>query len=147
MFQLVTEDNIEAAARVHAESWRESHKAFCSAEFVELHTTERQMEYIRKEMACGKNFYLLICDSPKGIMSVCGNLIENLYVLPEEQRKGFGTELLHFAESLCTGSPVLWVLSNNIAARCFYEKAGYQFTGKRKELKSSLAELEMIKME
>ena len=50
MFALVTEENLEAAARVHALSWRESHKGFCSAEFVAAHTTARQMVYIRGEM-------------------------------------------------------------------------------------------------
>lgn len=31
MFQLVTEANIRAAAEIHAKSWKESHKSFCSS--------------------------------------------------------------------------------------------------------------------
>lgn len=145
MFQVVTEANIEIAAKIHADSWRESHKQFCSADFVNAHTTERQIEYIKKEMILGKVFYLLTLDSPKGIVSVYGNLIENLYVSPDEQRKGYGAMLLHYAESRCIGNPTLWVLNNNIAAQSLYQKTGYVFTGKRKELSNTLEELEMVR--
>ena len=143
MFELVTEENLEAAARVHAESWRESHKRFCSAEFTAAHTTASQMAYIRKEIGRGRSFYLLTLGEPKGVVSVYGRLIENLYVLPGEQRKGYGTKLLHFAEGLCTGTPQLWVLSNNKAAQALYLRCGYVFTGGEKALSGDLAELEM----
>ena len=46
LFELVTMLNIATAAEIHAISWRESHKSFCSKEFVDAHTTERQMKYI-----------------------------------------------------------------------------------------------------
>ena len=145
MFALVTEKNLEAAARVHALSWRESHKGFCSAEFVAAHTTARQMVYIRGEMERGRRFYLLLLGDPKGVVSVCGRLIGNLYVLPGEQRRGYGTKLLHFAEGLCTGTPQLWVLSNNLAAQTLYRRCGYVFTGEEKRLSGNLAELEMVR--
>lgn len=143
MFQLVTDRNLKTAAQIHSESWRESHKAFCSMEFINTHTTARQMEYIRREMRLGKMFYLLVLDSPKGIVSVGDNLIENLYVLPSEQRKGYGTMLLHYAEGLCSGTPKLWVLNNNTGARLLYQMAGYVYTGKQNKLNDTLQELEM----
>lgn len=143
MFQLITEANIRVAAEIHAESWRESHKFFCSPAFVEAHTTETQIEYIRKELSQGKVFYLLYLDTPKGIVSLKGNLIENLYVHPSEQRNGYGTQLLHYVEGLCSDNPTLWVLSNNQAAMSLYSREGYEFTGNRRELRNDLAELEM----
>lgn len=143
MFQLVTEANIHAAAEIHAESWRESHKSFCSPTFIETHTIETQIDYIRKELSRGKVFYLLYFDSPKGIVSLQENLIENLYVHPSEQRKGYGTQLLHYIEGLCSDNPTLWVLSNNHAAISLYRREGYEFTGNCRELRSDLAELEM----
>lgn len=143
MFQPVTDRNLEIAAQIHAASWKESHRAFVSPAFVRAHTTARQMEYIRSEMRLGKAFYLLMLDSPKGIVSVRDDLIENLYVLPSEQRKGYGTMLLHYAESLCSGRPRLWVLSNNQGAISFYQRSGYLFTGTRNRLNDTLEELEM----
>jgi len=142
-FRFVTEENIEDAARIHADAWRQSHKDICSDEFVRAHTTERQKAYIREQIGQGRAFYLLREGEPKGIVSVYGNLIENLYVAPQEQRKGYGTRLLQFAESICVGNPVLWILSSNRSAEMFYKARGYHFTGNRKELKNSLYEREM----
>ena len=41
------------------------------------------------------------------------NLIENLYVIPDQQRKGYGEMLLNYVEEQCEGVPTLWILSNN----------------------------------
>lgn len=60
LFELVTKLNIATAAEIHAISWRESHRAFCSEEFVEAHTTERQMKYIEHEIENDKQFYVLM---------------------------------------------------------------------------------------
>ena len=145
MLQIVTEENIEEAALIHQLSWKESHQSFCSKEFIDAHTTSTQMEYIRNELLKGKRFFLLNLNEEggKGIVSVHHNLIENLYVLPDQQRKGYGELLLKYAEKQCEGTPTLWILSNNDRAKAFYLKNGFDFTGERKELKGGLAELEM----
>ena len=75
LFELVTMLNIATAAEIHAISWRESHKSFCSKEFVDAHTTERQMKYIENEIKNGKQFYILIDTGAKGIVSIKDNLI------------------------------------------------------------------------
>lgn len=43
-------------------------------------------------------------------------LIENLYILPDEQCKGYGTQLLEFAIQQCKGIPTLWILDINYIA-------------------------------
>jgi GNAT superfamily N-acetyltransferase len=142
--ELVTERNIGIAAEVHSISWKDSHKSFCSADFIEAHTTERQRKYIEQEIQRGKQFYLLSeSGQAKGIVSVQDSLIENLYVLPAEQRKGYGTALLQYAEKRCSRTPTLWILSNNTVAENLYQKFGYEFTGNVKPLKNDLQEMEM----
>ena len=143
VFELVTKKNLDTAAEIHALAWRESHKSFCSEEFVKAHTTERQMQYIEQEIEGGKLFYILVDTEAKGIVSINNNLIADLYVLPLEQRKGYGTKLLHYAEQKCYGTPTLWILSNNDAAKNLYVKHGYVFTGNVKLLRNGLQELEM----
>lgn len=140
----ITESNIREAGRIHAESWKESHKSFCSEEFVARHTEETQTEYIRSEITKGKDFYMLIDRMPVGIVSVCGSLIENLYVLPAEQRKGYGTMLLQYVLRQCSGIPSLWILSNNERAGAFYKKHGFAASGKRKPLRNELFEAELV---
>lgn len=139
----VNDLNIEAAGAIHSASWKASHRAFCSAEFVEKHTPAAQTAYIRREMEAGKRVFLLTDETSVGIVSVFGSLIENLYVLPTAQRKGYGTQLLHFAVAHCADTPTLWLLSNNDAAARLYTKNGFVKTGKMKQLNETLYEYEM----
>ena len=142
-FVEVTEQNISDAGRIHSESWKESHRSFCSAEFVEKHTPAAQADYLHREMNTGKIIYILIDNYPVGIVSVYGNLIENLYVLPSEQRKGYGSLLLDYAIRHCTGTPSLWILNNNEGAYRLYTKNGFKETGNRKQLNDTLYEMEL----
>ena len=139
----VDEGNITDAGRIHSESWKESHRSFCSAEFVEKHTPAAQADFLRREMNIGKTIYMLIDNYPVGIASVYGSLIENLYVLPSEQRKGYGSQLLHYAIQRCSGIPCLWILNNNEGAYRLYSMYGFQETGRRKQLNDQLYEIEM----
>ena len=139
----VDEASIAEAGRVHSESWKESHRSFCSAEFVEKHTPAVQADFLRREMNNGKTIYMLIGNYPVGIVSVYGSLIENLYVLPSEQQKGCGSQLLQYAIQRCSGIPCLWILNNNEGAYRLYSMYGFQETGRRKQLNDQLYEIEM----
>jgi GNAT superfamily N-acetyltransferase len=143
MIVQVDESNITDASKIHSESWKDSHKHICSASFLELHTVEHQKEYLHREMEAGKKVYMLVEENPVGIVSVYGSLIENLYVLPDQQRKGYGTKLLLFAVQQCTDTPVLWILDSNQKAHSLYFKYGFRETGKRNPLSGGLSEIEM----
>ena len=138
----VTTENIHLAAFVHAESWKASH-GFLPKEAVEKRTVERQTAYLQRQIDSGKDLYMLTDDIPVGIVSIKGSLIENLYVLPERVRKGYGSKLLSFAISKCTDVPVLTVLNNNTAIE-MYRKFGFKETGKTIPLNPELWEIEMI---
>lgn len=125
----VTKDNIIDAARIHSLSWKDSHKEFCSSEFIAIHSVEHQMNYLNDEIKQGKKVFMLILDKPVGIVSIWNDLIENLYVLPEEQCKGYGTKLLLFAIEKCKKAPSLWILDNNYDAYKLYTKHGFKKTG------------------
>lgn len=142
MIMTVTEETIEAAARVHSISWQASHSSFCSPEFVAAHTPERQNVYIRKKLEEGSVFYLLAEDQPIGIVSITGNLIEDLYILPEFQNRGYGTKLLRFAIAQCTDTPALWILENNQDAERLYRRLGFRPTGRRNHITGKLDEVE-----
>ena len=144
MIVSVTEENLLSAARIQAESWQESHRSFCSEAFVKAHTPQRQKALFQQEMQGGMALYMLVKEYPVGVVSVKEDLIENLYVLPAEQNKGCGTELLLFAMAQCRGTPRLWILDNNDRARQFYQKHGFRLTGKANPLSEQLSELEMV---
>ena len=139
----VTEQNIDAAALVHALSWRESHRAFCSPEFVALHTPQRQREYLSGLLSRGTRLFLLTDPEPAGIVSVSGSLIADLYVLPDRQNRGYGTALLSYAVRQCDGTPTLWILENNERAEKLYLKNGFRRTGNRNRITDGLDEIEL----
>ena len=144
-FVRVDEENLLEAGAVHAASWRESHRAVCSADFVAEHTPQRQAEYLRREMAAGKQVFMLVDEEIVGVVSIQGSLIENLYVHPSFWRCGYGSALLMHAQSHCIGTPSLWILSSNTPAKRLYEKHGYLPTGRVKLLSDTLFEIEMQK--
>lgn len=127
-FMIVSVDrtNIFQAAEVHSISWQDSHHSFCSPDFIELHNPEHQMEYLKEKLDGGSKIYMLVEDGPVGIVSVTGSLIEDLYVLPNEQNKGYGTELLRFAIRKCEDIPTLWILENNVNAERLYLRMGFK---------------------
>lgn len=145
MIVRVTESNIMEAAEIHATTWRAAHQGFCSEELIAQHTTANQRKYLEDEMAEGEKHYMLVEQYPVGIVSVRGNLIENLYILPTEQHKGYGRKLLLFAIEHCEGVPRLLVLENNKKAQALYRKYGFEFTGEKEPFPGQVCELEMKK--
>ncbi len=142
--EAVTEKNLSEAAAVHAAAWRESHRGICSDAFIAEHTTLRQMNYICNAMDQGRRFFLLTDDEPVAVVSVEGSVIADLYVHPEHQCRGYGTRLLEFAMRQCERQPTLWVLNTNPGAQRLYERLGFVKSGRLKELKNDLFEIEMI---
>ena len=143
MIKPVTPSNIMQAASIHSESWIESHRDICTPEFLAIHTPERQKRYLESEIAKGAQLYMLFEEKPVGIVSICGSLIENLYVLPSEQNKGYGTQLLAFAVGKCTESPSLWILNTNDGAKRLYERNGFKPTGNIVQHNGGMYELEL----
>lgn len=135
--------NLLQAAVIHSISWKESHRSFCANDFVEMHTPERQQEYIRNKMDRGSRFFMLLEEKPVGVVSVKECLIEDLYILPDRQNMGYGTKLLQFAIEQCTGIPTLWILGNNTDAKRLYHKMGFQETGRIHAITDGLDEIEL----
>ncbi len=141
-------DDIEAAGRIHAEAWQDSHRAFCAPEFVALHTPERQARYLADKVSDGSRLFLLRRDGEAvGVVTVTGSLIEDLYILPECQNRGLGTALLRFAIGQCDGAPTLWILENNAGAERLYRREGFTPTGRRQAIADKLDEVEFRGME
>lgn len=140
----VNDQNITAAATIHSISWKESHRAFCTLDFIEIHSPERQLKYMRDKMNHGTKFFMLIDEEPVGVVSVTDSLIEDLYVLPEKQKMGYGTRLLQFAVGQCSGTPSLWILENNENAERLYRRFGFTKSGRINAITNQLAEIEFV---
>lgn len=140
----VDETILLQAATIHSISWKESHCAFCTPDFTEMHTPDRQREYLSGKMDGGTKIYMLVEDRPVGIVSVTDSLIEDLYVLPDMQNRGYGTKLLQYAMEQCRDTPVLWILENNTGAERLYRRMGFRKTGRRNRITDGLDEIEFV---
>lgn len=127
MITEVNGNNLFDAAKVYMYSWKESHKDICSLEFIEKHDLDYMINFLSEKIEKG---YLLFIDyinkKPVGIIAVnlCDEEICLLYVLPEEEGNGYGSELLSHAVSICK-NPYITVLDTNIKAIGFYRKRGF----------------------
>ena len=138
----VDQTNLLRAAAIHSISWKESHRAFCTPDFIELHSPDRQREYLNSKLNNGTKIYMLVEDEPIGIVSVTGGLIEDLYILPDRQNRGYGTKLLQYAIEQCTDTPTLWILENNTEAERLYRRMGFKKTGRKNAITGELDEIE-----
>lgn len=141
----VTEENISDASRIHSISWQESHRSFCSGDFIQKHTVEHQKEYIKEKMKNGSKFFILYDKEPVAVVSVNEGLIEDLYVLPEQQNRGYGTQLLGYVVAKIQKLgliPSLWILENNKGAERLYLRQGFVPTGNRNHITGKLDEVE-----
>lgn len=147
MIVSIDKTNLLQAATIHSISWKESHRAVCSPDFIEAHTPERQWNYLSNKMIHGTKIYMLVEEKPIGIVSVTNGLIEDLYVLPNKQNMGYGTKLLQYAIDQCADIPTLWILENNIHAERLYQRMGFMRTGRRKSITGGLDEIEFARTE
>lgn len=143
----VTENNVRDAAEIYTPSWRDAHKDCCDKDFIEKYTVEYVTAFLLNELKQKKDMYMFVDKIPVGIVSIKDNMIENLYIHPNSQHKGYGTKLLQFAWSKCDNEAVLWVRDNNIKACNLYEKYGFKRTGDFHVLskEKKISEVEMKK--
>ena len=144
MIVKVDTTNLSQAAVIHSVSWKDSHRSFCTPDFVELHSPERQYNYILEKMNGGSRFYMLVEGEPVGVVSVTDSLIEDLYILPDKQNMGYGSKLLEFAMEQCSGTPTLWILENNTGAGRLYHRFGFKETGRSNAITDKLDEIELV---
>ena len=81
--------------------------------------------------------YLLeLSDDPIGYVAFDASTVHHLGVVPEQTRRGYGSELLEFAcaEIYAGGAreAYCWVLADNHVARAFYRALGWTETGERR---------------
>ena len=63
---------------------------------------------------------------PAGYLALSPGVVEQLYVAPEFQNRGLGSQLLDFAKEREPNGLELWVFQKNTGARRFYERHGFE---------------------
>jgi ribosomal protein S18 acetylase RimI-like enzyme len=139
-----------AVARIQVASWRAAYAGLMPDEVLAGLSEERRREHWETLLAAGPPAFCLLAGSPPVGFVAAGTArlgydgdgdgdgdghgqVYAIYVDPEHWGRGHGGALLAAAvERLrAAGSRrvTLWVLTTNLSARAFYERAGWSATG------------------
>ena len=128
-----TAEDSEDLTRVHLEAWRSAYHSIFPASF--LDALQVRPGRWREKLDLGVGIDVALIDSR--IVGYCSRFaaeepgwaeLRAIYVAPDAQGIGVGTELMAAAESEMSrshGRALLWVIDRNAGARRFYERRGW----------------------
>jgi GNAT superfamily N-acetyltransferase len=112
--------DMDAAARVHRIAFDRALPWLTG-----LHTPEEDRWFYRERMFGTSTLWGAFAENDMtGLIAFHDDWIEQLYVLPEAQGRGVGTELLDVAKR-ASERLQLWTFQRNAPARRFYEARGF----------------------
>ena len=133
MIRKATPDDVSRIAEILVFSKRTNYRHIFqndAVSFGEMQVLPLANEYLQNPQML-KNMYLYHDEFVKGLISIEGSEITQLYVDPFFVGMGIGSELLTFATTQLHCDH-LWVLEKNLQAINFYQKHGFAPTGQRK---------------
>ena len=97
----------------------------------ELHAPEEDRVFLREHVLPEKEVWIAERDGVVTGFTALGTrggdeFMEHLYVAPDHQRSGIGTELMERAKERRPAGFRLWVFQRNVGARDFYERHGFR---------------------
>lgn len=136
--------------KIHALSWKVAYKNIIPDEVLDNITIEKRIKYFEKALTEGweEDAIIFKDDIAIGLMCIgkcrdndkdesCGE-IWGIYVHPDYWNQGIGNKLMTWGlnELKLRGYKfiTLWVLEDNLSAREFYEKIGFQHDATVKEI-------------
>lgn len=104
--------------------WRRAREqAFPDFQRRKGHSFEEDQAYFRDVILVNNDVWVAEVDGePAAFMAIAGDFIDQLYVVPNHQRRGLGQALLDYAKSLSPEHLWLYTLQINTNGRAFYEK-------------------------
>lgn len=118
--------DLETVRTITHDTIRAVYPHYYPAGAVEYFLAHHSKQNIEKDIAAGAVW--LCCDEngcAAGTVTVCGNELNRLFVLPAFQGKGYGRELLDFAENRILSEHPAVVLSASFPAKQIYLNRGY----------------------
>ena len=139
-FRHATAADVDAIARVHAESWRQSYRGLYSDAFLDGDAIADRVAVWGKRLAgSDPGAFTIVAELDASIIGFAhtvldesptpGAVLQNLHVAPELRRQGIGSRLMaQTANALLDRRPSsglhVWVREDNAAAQAFYRARG-----------------------
>lgn len=135
---------------IHSKSWKVAYKNIVPNEILNNITPNKRQKYFEKALIEGWEEDAIIFKDKKALGLICiGKCrdidkvgfygeIRGIYLLPEYWNMGIGSELINWGLSELKkrnyNKATLWVLEDNLNARRFYKKIGFERDGAVKEI-------------
>jgi GNAT superfamily N-acetyltransferase len=119
-----------ADARAAADVWLRSRRAAVPAIPAPVHPDDDVRHHFETVLVPTKETWLAEADGVAvGVLVLDGTEVDQLYVDPDWQRGGIGSELVRLAQNRRPGGLALWTFQSNLGARRFYERHGFVAVG------------------
>jgi GNAT superfamily N-acetyltransferase len=121
--RLATLEDIGAIARIHRASFNAA-----LPHLADLHTPQEDLDFFGSRVLPTSQVWVSLSDQTvTGFAAVKGDWLDHLYVDPNAQDRGFGSQLL-LASTADMAFVQLWTFQINARARAFYERHGFKPT-------------------
>ena len=118
--------DFETVRQITQETIRAVYPRYYPAGAVDFFCRHHSDESIRADIASGKVYLLFEEGKAVGTVTVSGNGINRLFVLPKCQHRGYGRELLDFAEQEILAQYDTVRIDASLPAKQIYRKRGYR---------------------
>ena len=120
--------SIEAVKKITYETIKAVYPHYYPKGAVDFFLAHHREENILRDIEAGEVYLINDGNTDTGTVTVNGNEINRLFVLPEFQGKGYGRRLMEFAEKLVAEKYDCAELSASLSAKPKYLKNGYAET-------------------
>jgi ribosomal protein S18 acetylase RimI-like enzyme len=120
-----------ADARAAADVWLRSRRAAVPAVPAPVHPDDEVRHHFETVLVPSKETWLAEADGVVvAVLVLDGAEVDQLYVDPDWQRAGIGSELVRLAQDMRPGGLALWTFQSNLRAQRFYERHGFVAVGR-----------------
>ena len=125
---LAHEDDFDTVRMITQTTIKQVYPMYYPAGAVEFFSKHHSDEHIREDISERKVYILKDSDVSMGTVTVSGDNINRLFVLPEYQHRGYGKALLDFAEDKILESYDHVQIDASFPAKRIYRMRGYRET-------------------
>lgn len=125
-YQQATAQDIQKIHEIVQHTIKTIYPKYYPAEVVDFFCKLHNLDAITKDVEAGNVGVLMVDDDIVGTGSFADNHITRVYVLPEHQKKGYGTYIVKYIESVICKNYKIANLDASLPAAGLYEKLGYK---------------------
>jgi GNAT superfamily N-acetyltransferase len=126
LLRQATETDLETVRQIAHETILTVYPHYYPAGAVEFFLAHHSERHIAEDLAVGNVFLAMAAGGAVGTVTVRGNEICRMFVLPARQKQGYGKALLIFAERQISKNHTVIRLDASLPAKAIYLKHGYR---------------------